>query len=160
MKKIKMITRILLPMAGGTLIARLATSNAREDYSDFKQPPLSPPGYVFPIVWSGLYLTMGTAYHLARESSDNPAVPISHYTQLGLNFIWSILYFKYKLRGTALIESFTLLSAVLMTCLQFYKVNKTAGRMMIPYTAWCAFASYLNGGNWWLNKDNEDYTNQ
>ncbi|AMY06059.1 tryptophan-rich sensory protein [Staphylococcus condimenti] len=153
LKVFRNIVHLATPIVGGTLIGRYATQNARQDYQKEQNPPLSPPGITFPIVWSGLYIAMGIAYTVARDASKDKSIPILHYTQLGLNFLWSILYFRYKLRGAALIESYALFSAVIITAVQFYKANKFSGLIMIPYAMWCAFASYLATGSWLLNKE-------
>ena len=100
---------------------------------------------------------MGIAYSLVSNNNANKSTKGIYSLQLGLNYLWSILYFKYKLRGTALIESFALFSAVIITTVKFYQVKKTAGLLLVPYVAWCAFASYLTTGNWVLNKDNPEY---
>ena len=99
---------------------------------------------------------MGIAYHLVKESKSNENVSPIYYTQLGLNYLWSFLYFKLRLRGVALLEVFTLLSSVIMTTLVFYQKNKVAGLMLIPYIVWVAFASYLNAGGWILNRENDE----
>nr|WP_257152096.1 TspO/MBR family protein [Mammaliicoccus sciuri] len=70
----------------------------------------------------------------------------------------SILYFKYKLRFSALIESVVLLGAVVTTTVKFFNVKKVAGILLVPYMLWSAFATYLTAGNWYLNKDNPSYT--
>ncbi|ANZ34601.1 TspO protein [Staphylococcus carnosus] len=147
------IVHFTTPIVGGTLIGRYATRNARQDYQKEQNPPFSPPGLTFPIVWSGLYVAMGIAYTVARDAGQNKSIPISHYTQLGLNFLWSILYFRYKLRGAALIESYALFAAVIVTTVQFYKADKLSGLLMVSYASWCVFASYLTTGSWLLNKD-------
>lgn len=153
LKVFRNIVHLTTPIVGGMLIGRYATRYARQDYHEEQNPPLSPPGITFPIVWSGLYVAMGIAYTVARNASKNKSIPISYYTQLGLNFLWSILYFRYKLRGAALIESYALFAAVIVTTLQFYKADKLSGVLMVPYAIWCAFASYLATGSWILNKD-------
>ncbi|RIN43422.1 tryptophan-rich sensory protein [Staphylococcus simulans] len=152
-KVLRDIVHLITPIAGGTLVAKYATSNARQVYQKEKNPPFSPPGITYPIVWSGLYLAMGVAYMIARNASKDKFVPISHYTQLGLNFLWSVLYFKYKLRGAAMIESYALFASVVVTAVNFYKADKRSGLLMVPYALWCAFASYLATGSWILNKD-------
>ncbi|WP_204205711.1 TspO/MBR family protein [Mammaliicoccus sciuri] len=149
---------ISAPLVGGRLIGKYAVQNARKDYSKNKKPPFSPPGYIFPIVWPILYLSMGIAHSIITKERATKSTKTTYYSQLGLNYLWSILYFKYKLRGTALIESYVLLSAVILTTVQFYKVNKSAGLLLIPYVCWSAYASYLTTGNWTLNKDNPRYT--
>lgn len=157
---IKQVGRIAVPVVGGQLIGKFAVQNARSDYKDYNKPPLSPPGYVFPIVWSALYLSMGIAHNIVAQQKNSKDAEIPYYTQLGLNYLWSILYFKYKLRGAALIESFVLLVAVITTTVQFYNQRRVAGFLFIPYVCWSAFASYLATGNWLLNKDNPSYSNE
>ncbi|MGU3343272.1 tryptophan-rich sensory protein [Staphylococcus succinus] len=152
------IFRITLPLIGGKLIGAYAVKNARADLRKTKKPPFSPPGYVFPIVWSILYTCMGIAYTLAKNTQNNTShITSAHYTQLGLNYLWSLLYFKFKLRGFALIESYMLLLSVIVMCMKFFKAHKLSGLIMIPYVLWSTFASYLTTGNWFLNKDNPDY---
>ncbi|UXU84009.1 tryptophan-rich sensory protein [Mammaliicoccus sciuri] len=157
-KIVKYAGIISAPLVGGRLIGKYAVQNARKDYSKNKKPPFSPPGYIFPIVWPILYLSMGIAHSIITKERAAKSTQTAYYSQLGLNYLWSILYFKYKLRGTALIESYVLLSAVILTTVQFYKVNKSAGLLLIPYVSWSAYASYLTTGNWALNKDNPRYT--
>lgn len=155
MKMFKLIRRVGLVLLGGSLVGKFAMNNNSKQYEKLKQPPLSPPGITFPIVWSSLYATMGIAYHLVRESKANKNVSIAYYTQLGLNYLWSFLYFKLRLRGVALIEVFALLSAVIITTATFYHKNKVAGLMLVPYIVWVAFATYLNAGGWLLNRDSD-----
>lgn len=157
MKLFKLIRRVGLVLLGGSIVGKLAMNNSSKQYEKLKQPPLSPPGITFPIVWSGLYATMGIAYHLVRESKANKNVSIIYYTQLGLNYLWSFLYFRLRLRlrGTALIEVFALLSSVIITTITFYQKNKLAGLMLIPYIVWVAFATYLNAGGWLLNRQSD-----
>lgn len=153
----KKLMRLTIPLAGGIVVGRL-TVKAQEDYQSFKQPPFSPPSIAFPIVWPILYTTMGAAYNLAYEkSNDKHQLTTAHYTQLTLNYAWSILYFNLKLRGTALIESYCLLAAAIITAQKFYHADKKAGLMLVPYASWLSYASYLNGGSWLLNKDDADY---
>src|SRR5699024_1062640 len=154
---VKQVFEVGFPFVGGNLIGKYTSKNARQDYKRNKKPPFSPPGYIFPIVWPLLYLSMGIAYSLVSNNNANKSTKGMYSLQLGLNYLWSILYFKYKLRGTALIESFALFSAVIITTVKFYQVKKTAGLLLVPYVAWCAFASYLTTGNWVLNKDNPEY---
>ena len=155
MKILKLISRMGLALLGGSLVGKFAMNNSSKQYETLKQPPLAPPGITFPIVWTGLYATMGIAYHLVKESKANKNVSVIYYTQLGLNYLWSFLYFKLRLRGVALIEIFALLSAVIITTLTFYKENKLAGLMLVPYIVWVAFATYLNAGGWVLNRKSE-----
>ncbi|HDL9714506.1 TPA: tryptophan-rich sensory protein [Staphylococcus aureus] len=157
---LKTIVKVVTPLLGGRLIGKYAVQNARKDYKDNAKPLLSPPGYIFPIVWSILYTTIGIAYAIISGKSNNAKVKTIYYAQLSLNYLWSILYFKFKLRFAALIESFILLTAVIMMTVKFFKVKRIAGIILIPYMLWSTFASYLTVGNWLLNKDNPRYTEQ
>lgn len=157
-KVLKYASIISAPLIGGRIIGKYAVQNARKDYKKNVKPPLSPPGYVFPIVWPILYLSTGIAHFIVVKNRAYKTVNDIYYSQLGLNYLWSILYFKYKLRGAALIESYILFSSVILTATQFYKVKKSAGLLLLPYVCWTAFATYLTTGNWTLNKDNPRYT--
>lgn len=82
---------------------------------------------------------------------------MTHYTQLTLNYLWSILYFKKKVRGIALIESIMLFISVVANAVSMFKIHRVTGLLQIPYVLWSAFASYLKAGNYYLNKDNPNY---
>jgi tryptophan-rich sensory protein len=71
--------------------------------------------------------------------------------QLGLNFLWSFLFFKFQRVGIAFIEILLIWASILTMILTFYKLNKTAALLQIPYLLWVSFASILNGAIWWLN---------
>lgn len=72
--------------------------------------------------------------------------------QLGLNYMWSFLFFKWNLRGTALIEMSALIGAIMATTSTFYKQDRVAGSLMVPYIGWVGFAYCLNYSTWKLNK--------
>ncbi|MGF3066925.1 TspO/MBR family protein [Facklamia sp. P12955] len=151
--KIKNWLLVGAPLVGGTIIGRLTADNAKADYEKYKQPPFAPPKETFGIVWPLLYTMMGIARIIIDESKEKDEAIIAYRTQLGLNYLWSLLYFKYKYRGTAVIESFCLFTAVLVTAIKFYQKNTWAVLLLLPYVIWSAFASYLNGATWFLNRD-------
>ncbi|MCD8835079.1 tryptophan-rich sensory protein [Staphylococcus arlettae] len=155
---VKSIIKVKMPIIGGKFIGKFAVKNARRDYKKNIKLPFSPPGYVFPIVWPILYTTMGVAYAIVTNKSNNKNLKVIYYTQLGLNYLWSILYFKYKLRFSALIESFLLLGAVITTTVKIFNTKKIAGILLVPYMLWSGFATYLTVGNWLLNKENPSYS--
>ncbi|WP_436867093.1 TspO/MBR family protein [Staphylococcus saprophyticus] len=155
---VKSIIKVKMPIIGGKFIGKFAVKNARRDYKKNIKPPFSPPGYIFPIVWPILYTTMGVAYAIVTNKSNNKNLKVIYYTQLGLNYLWSILYFKYKLRFSALIESFLLLGAVITTTVKIFNTKKIAGILLVPYMLWSGFATYLTVGNWLLNKENPSYS--
>lgn len=158
MNKLQRITDIALPVIGGSIVGLLTTQTAKEDFEKYKQPPFSPPKEAFGIVWPILYTTMGIARTITKSSrKDTEANAYLYNSQLGLNYLWSVLYFKFKLRGTALIESYVLFASVLLTTAAFYKTNKFAGLLLVPYVAWTAYATYLNAGFVALNNNKEAY---
>lgn len=161
MTNTKKVIRTFAPLVGGLIIGRL-TAKAQDDYKQYEKPPFSPPAIAFPIVWPMLYTSMGVAYKIATNKAESDlernGLKRVHYTQLGLNYAWSILYFNLKLRKVALIESFALLAAGNIAATKFYQADKMAGALMVPYISWLSYASYLNSGNVVLNKDKAGYT--
>ena len=144
----------LIPLAVGGLAAWI-TADGFEQYGELIRPPLSPPGIVFPIVWSVLYLTMGIASGLVISSGASPKPVMNairlYALQLAVNFLWPILFFS---QGLYLISFFWLVLLLLLVLLlgfRFYSLQPLAGYLLIPYLIWLAFAGYLNLGVYLLN---------
>lgn len=153
MDKGKLVKELLFPVVGGMVTGMIATKNAKEIYSKLKKPDYAPPSWVFPVVWTGLYATMGLAnYRVSMKRKPIAMANTLYDVQLGLNFLWSFLFFKWKLRGTAFAEIAFLLGMITLTTYQYYQKDKIAGRMMVPYVIWVAYALQLNFGIWKLNK--------
>ncbi|MEB6609303.1 tryptophan-rich sensory protein [Staphylococcus sp. 170179] len=153
--------KLLHPMVGGSIIGRVIAKESKEDYNQFRKPPFSPPTKAFPIVWPILYVLMGVSYLLTTKNNEQTTkIKVTHYSQLALNYLWSILYFKKKVRGIAFIESMMLFISVVVNTISMFKIHRIAGLLQIPYVMWSAFASYLNAGNYFLNKDNPNYKKQ
>ncbi|MGG3892128.1 TspO/MBR family protein [Metabacillus fastidiosus] len=151
----KLSMSMLIPIAGGAAVGLLANRNSQKQYKKLKQPSFAPPAWVFPVVWTGLYATMGIARYRAlakAEKGEKRKAAIPYDIQLGLNFLWSFLFFKWGLRGTAFIEIALLFSMITLTTYQFSQIDKTAGVLMLPYIGWVAFALGLNYSIWQLNK--------
>lgn len=149
--KFKAVLLTALPLAVGGLSAAIAGDMSQKTYA---QPPLSPPGWVFPVVWTVLYLMMGFASYLVYHDCDyllNDAMKCFFY-QLFVNFSWSIVFFRFELYTAAAVVLIALLLLAVGTAVQFHGVNKTAGKLMIPYLVWLAFALYLNIGVAILNR--------
>lgn len=144
----KLAISVLVPVVGGSIIGALANRDSQEKYAKLKKPSFSPPPWVFPTVWTALYAMMGIAKYRADEKKqlhNNRVKPnIPYDIQLGLNFLWSFLFFKWGLRGTALVEMAFLLAAVTFTAYEFNKHDKIAGALMVPYIGWVTFALGLN----------------
>lgn len=114
------------------------------------QPPLSPPAWVFPVVWAILYALMGIGAARIYNSPPSKARSCSltvYLVQLGFNFFWSILFFNLQWFGVALLWLVLLWGMILC----FRRVDPVAARLQIPYLLWVSFAAYLNLGVWLLN---------
>ena len=119
------------------------------------KPPLSPPGWLFPLVWTILYTLMGIASYLvftSGQDSDEIKWALQVYAlQLIFNFFWTILFFNFELYFFAFFWLIALLALIILTTVLFYKVSKPAAYLMIPYIIWVTFAAYLNFGVALLN---------
>lgn len=91
-------TSILVPVVGGSIVGALANRGTREQYRRLENPSFAPPGWVFPVVWTALYKMMGVAKYRAQETAKTLGrerqVLAPYEIQLGLNFLWSFLFFK------------------------------------------------------------------
>jgi len=138
------------------ILSSLLTKDTMGKYKELQQPLFSPPGWVFPIVWSVLFLMMGIAsyliyYHGFQKAKVKNALAF-YGMQLALNFFWTIIFFRFELRGFAFLWILTLLSLIVFTTVKFYKIEKIAAYLMTPYILWVSFASILNFSIWQLNK--------
>ena len=135
----------VLPLAVGGAAAVL-TMDAMAQYSALPQPPLAPPAWVFPAVWTVLYLLMGAAsrrvYRLGPQESRNALM--LYYVQLAAHFVWPLLYFRAQEYEVAFWWLLLLLALVLAALSAFSRLDKAAGRLLMPYAAWLLFAAYLN----------------
>ena len=133
----------------------MITQGQMEAFSALRQPPLSPPGWVFPVAWTILYLLMGIGMAIVWRKSDGErrrrAVTIWG-VQLAVNFIWPLLFFLWQLRLLSLVWLAVLLILVANMTSEFEKTSITAARLQIPYLLWLLFAAYLNLGVWILNR--------
>lgn len=153
-KRSALIISLLIPQLTGALSAYLSASQ-REVYQRLNLPAFAPPAWVFGPVWILLYLLMGIAcYRVYLKGPGNPLVKkalLFYLIQLLFNFAWSIIFFRFELLGIALVEIIILFIFIIITTYYFYKAEKTAAYLMIPYIIWVAFASLLNYYIWLLN---------
>ena len=144
------IKSIFIPLAVGGIVGFLISSHI--DYNSLNQPPLSPPSIVFPIVWTILYTLMGISYAILKINSKiTTSINIVYYFQLFLNALWSVFFFIFKWRLFSFIWIIALIFAIISMITLFYKENKVAGILQIPYLIWTIFAAYLNFGVYILN---------
>ncbi|MBP5618816.1 MAG: tryptophan-rich sensory protein [Clostridia bacterium] len=147
-----LLPSLLLPAAVGGVGAVL-TSMGMEAYSLLKKPPLVPPGWVFAVVWTVLYLLMGYAAYRVRSSScfEKEGAFQAYYVQLALNFLWVAVFFRFGMLWLSAVVLALLIAAILLTMKRFASCDVTASRLLIPYLVWCSFALYLNIGTAVLN---------
>ena len=151
----KLIKSVLIPLLVGGLAA-LLTSKSMSTFNSFDKPPLSPPGWLFPVVWTILYTLMGVSAYIIIESNSSPldkAKALAIYTyQLAVNFLWSIFFFNFEWYLFSFLWIILLWILVFMMIRNFYKINRTAAYLNVPYLLWITFAAYLNLGIWLLNR--------
>ncbi len=138
---------------GVGLFAGLLTSGSTDFYQEIQLPPLSPPRWIFPVVWTGLYLLMGLSSYLVWNS-ESPArhrALTLYGIQLGVNFLWPIFFFCLHLIFFSFLWLAFLWILVAFLTRAFLKVNKLAAYLQIPYLIWLTFAEYLNLGVFFLN---------
>lgn len=145
---------LALPVITGAVSA-LISSDSMKQFASLNQPPLSPPGWLFPVVWTVLYVLMGIASYIVY-SSDAPKREISqaltfYGLQLFFNFFWSIFFFNFGLYYFSFAWLVAMLVLIIITTVLFYQISKTAAYLMIPYIIWVVFAGYLNLGVALLN---------
>ena len=147
------IISLLIPLVGGFL-SGLVSMGGMKEFNSLIKPILSPPGFIFPIVWTILYVLMGIGSYLVYNENDY----LSSYSlkiyaiNLFVNFLWSPIFFGLNLRLFALIWIILLDFIVIYMIYSFYKVNKKAAYLQIPYLVWCLFATDLNLAFYLLNR--------
>lgn len=135
---------ILIPLAVGSLSSML--SGNAFSYTALNKPDISPPAFIFPIVWTILYILMGISSYIIY-SSDSPgkskALTI-YAVQLFFNFCWSIIFFRFSLYFVSFIWLLVLIFLIILMIKSFYKISPIAAYLQIPYLLWCIFAAFLN----------------
>lgn len=150
MKKYINLFYLFFPLLIGIIVG-LITSNSIE-YNQLVKPPLSPPGILFLIVWTILYLLMEISYFILKNTNLNTEKESAiYYIQLFINAMWSIIFFVFKLRLFAVIWIILLLISVIYMIYLFYQKTKLSTYLNIPYLIWILFATYLTIGIYILN---------
>ncbi len=143
----QLIIAVLIPLAVGGVSA-LLTRGGMMAFNTLQKPPLSPPAWVFPVVWTVLYILMGVASYLVATATtsriDKDGALSVYALQLAFNFLWSIIFFNLEMYRFALVWLVLLLLLVVITAVRFYRINKAAGLLLVPYIVWLIIAAYLN----------------
>lgn len=153
MKKLRFILFPAIALAVGGLSAYLSRAGMESVYPNLEKSALSPPGIVFPIVWSILYVLMGISLALVVNKGGKGVIPavLIWFVQLAVNFSWSLFFFRWNEYFYALICLAVLWILIAAMILLFHRVSKGAALLQIPYLLWVSFAAYLNYTIWMLN---------
>ena len=152
---IKLLAKcIAIPLLVG-IVAAIISGGGMEVFESVNKPPLSPPAWLFPVVWTILYTLMGISSYLiitsgASENQIYKAMTLYGY-QLAVNFLWPTFFFNFQWYLFSLFWLLLLWVLVLLMILRFWRIDKRAAYLNIPYLVWLTFAGYLNLGIWWLN---------
>lgn len=153
----RLIFKILICVALCMGLGLLSGLNTAEEvngwYNTINRPTWNPPNWLFGPVWTTLYIFMGIAAALVWHSHaylKRKALSL-FVIQFVLNLAWSYLFFSRHMIGVAFAELITMLVLILATTILFFRINKTAGLLMLPYLAWVSFATVLNGTIYSLN---------
>lgn len=134
-------------------IGAIASIRAEEFYQQLSRPTWAPPGDVFGPVWTFLYCCMAVASWLIwRERSAGRSTALTVYVaQLGLNALWSWLFFAWREGRWAFVEVIILWAAILLTMVLFWRIRRAAAVLLVPYLLWVSFAACLTFAVWRLN---------
>ncbi len=146
---------ILSALAVGGLSA-FFTRNNMDIYNEIKTPPLSPSGWIFPVVWTILYILMGISiakvWVKAKEEGKDATPSVSIYVwQIAVNFVWSIIFFNFRAFLLSFIWLLLLWGLIIWMIKIFSETDKFAAWLLVPYLLWVSFAGYLNIAIWILN---------
>lgn len=155
MKKKDFIIAAVIPILVGVLAAIL-TRGGMMAFEIMNKPPLTPPAWLFPVVWTILYAMMGIASYLVtvsgKDSLDIDEALLFYGLQLIFNFFWTIVFFGFGKYFAAFLVLAALWLLIFHTIRLFDPISKKAAYLMVPYLIWVTFAGYLNLGVWWLNR--------
>ena len=143
-----------IPLVVGGVSA-LITRRSMEIFETLNKPALAPPGYLFPIVWTLLFILMGISSYLVLTSDEKQGYidnALAVYAiQLAVNFLWPIFFFNFGWYLFSFFWLLLLLILILMTIRSFFNISKPAAYLLLPYLLWVCFAGYLNLAIYFLN---------
>ncbi len=143
----QLIRSIAIPLLTG-LLSWFLVRNSVSIYAHLIKPPFAPPAWVFPIVWTILYIMMGIASYLIKrahiDQNTRAQALFLYRLQLAINFLWPIFFFRFQWFFFAFIWLLFLWAILWMTVQSFYWIRKSAGILLVPYLLWVTYAGYLN----------------
>ena len=145
---IRLVASILICQAAGGIGSLFTATSMGTWYQQLEKPELTPPGWVFGVVWPTLYLLMGIALYLIwrrpRQGREEQTALVWFFVQLVLNIAWSWFFFGLRLPLFGLLEIALLWLALFITIGTFFRLSKIAALLLVPYILWISFAAYLN----------------
>lgn len=153
---IKLLTSIAAPQAAGGIGALFTTTGMDGWYRSIEKPSFNPPSWVFGPVWITLYVLMGISAFLVwrkgwSRRGVKPALGVFG-AQLAVNTLWSYAFFGRHSIGGALAVIIVLWGLILLTMIEFFRISRSAGILLIPYFLWVSFAAVLNYSIFVLNR--------
>lgn len=142
----------LLGASGGLI----TVGSVKDWYPTLDKPPGTPPNWVFGPVWTTLFALMGIAlarvWHIGQPGLEKRRALIWFAIQMVLNVAWTPVFFGLHQLLAALVVIVLLWMAIVMTIRSFGAIDRLAAWLLVPYLTWVSYATYLNAGNWWLNR--------
>jgi len=142
-----LIINLLIPLSIGAVGGYLTQESVNTWYPTLNKPSFNPPNWIFAPVWTTLYILIGISAYLVwqkrKQIEHLPRTIAIYFIQLVLNLMWSFLFFYSRLIGAAFYEILALLLVIVLNAVVFYKIDKTAGLIFIPYFIWVSFATVL-----------------
>ncbi|MFA6307736.1 MAG: TspO/MBR family protein [Patescibacteria group bacterium] len=155
MKIIKLSAAILMSLAAGAIGSAFTFTGIDSWYQYLNKPSFNPPSWIFGPVWTTLYILMGIALYLIWQEGLKKAFVKNSFilfvVNLVLNSLWSIAFFGLQNPALAFLVIVLLWVSILVLIIRFYRINKLASYLLIPYLLWVSFASVLNFSIWQLN---------
>ncbi|UKT64643.1 TspO/MBR family protein [Pedobacter mucosus] len=154
-KPLALIINIAIPLSIGALGGWATAQSVKTWYPTLNKPSFNPPNWLFAPVWTSLYILIGIAAYLVWIKRDKivhlPRTIAIYFIQLILNLGWSFIFFYQHEIGFALAEIIFLLVIIIVNAIMFYKIDKWAGLIFIPYILWVGFATFLTYNIFILN---------
>ncbi len=143
----------------GAATGAVTAGNIASWYRPLVRPPGAPPDWVFAPVWTVLYVAMGVAaWRVWRLGAGTPERRRGYDAlllwgwQLAINALWPAVFFGLHAPAAGLAVILALLALIGLTIRAFARIDRPAAALLVPYLAWCGYATYLNAGFWWLNR--------
>ncbi len=150
----KLVISLIICQLAGIIGSIFTTPAIPEWYASLEKPSIAPPNWLFAPVWIFLFFLMGITLYLmwhAYPKKEAKSALLFFSIQLGLNILWSVIFFGLKSPMIAFFEIVVLWLAILLTMAKSLKVSKAAGYLLFPYVLWVSFAAVLNFLLWRLN---------